>query len=166
MGYVDLNPVRAGIAKTPEASDYTSIRQRLRKTCELRAAIQEMLSNNELQAFNHPIRPLLPFSDEERQQGASLPMHFKDYLMLLDMTGRIMRPDKKGSISPSIAPIVERLDISETEWLDGATGFEQMYRQRRTIGLRSKYSDTPTGPTSGDGAQRVPESQRVSIDCC
>lgn len=27
--YVDLNPVRAGIADTPEKSDHTSIRQRL-----------------------------------------------------------------------------------------------------------------------------------------
>lgn len=30
MAYVDLNPVRAGIAATPEESDYTSIQERLR----------------------------------------------------------------------------------------------------------------------------------------
>lgn len=30
MAYVDLNPVRAGIAETPEQSDYTSIQQRIR----------------------------------------------------------------------------------------------------------------------------------------
>jgi hypothetical protein len=29
MAYVDLNPVRAGLAETPEASDYTSIQERL-----------------------------------------------------------------------------------------------------------------------------------------
>ncbi len=29
MAYVDLNPVRAGIADTPENSDYTSIQERL-----------------------------------------------------------------------------------------------------------------------------------------
>ncbi|WHI45957.1 hypothetical protein ACJJIW_11675 [Microbulbifer sp. JMSA004] len=30
MAYVDLNPIRADIGKTPEDSDYTSIQQRVR----------------------------------------------------------------------------------------------------------------------------------------
>ncbi|MGY2436940.1 transposase, partial [Escherichia coli] len=34
MAYVDLNPVRAGIAHTPEESDYTSIQQRIETTTE------------------------------------------------------------------------------------------------------------------------------------
>jgi hypothetical protein len=43
MAYVDLNPVRAGIAETPESSDYTSIQERraqVPEPIELESAMQ------------------------------------------------------------------------------------------------------------------------------
>ena len=97
-------------------------------------AIQEMLSVGDLKTFSHPIKPLLPFADADRSEGSSIPMPFRDYLELLDMTGRITRRGKRGSINPRIAPILERLNINESEWLYGAMNFEQMYRRRQSIG--------------------------------
>ena len=61
-------------------------------------------------------------------------MLFNDYLILLDLTGRATRLGKRGAIGAKTATILERLKLSESEWLDGATGFERMHSRRQPIG--------------------------------
>ena len=56
MAYVDLNPIRAGIARTPESSEYTSIHERLGNNTGLQAAIGKMLGSGELRSFKSPIK--------------------------------------------------------------------------------------------------------------
>ena len=43
-------------------------------------------------------------------------MSLKDYLCLLDWTGRQVRRDKQGSIPADLAPILERLKIVPEVW--------------------------------------------------
>ena len=38
--------------------------------------------------------------------------------MLVDHTGRIMRSDKRGAIPTHLAPILERLNLDPTAWLN------------------------------------------------
>jgi len=128
MAYVDLNPVRAGIAETPEDSDHTSIQRRIRA---LQAAPEPEPSGAQQTAEPEPpIQPpeLLPFVGGERQDGPKgLPLHLPDYLELVNWTGPAIREDKRGAISQDLPPILERLGIDEQAWLRLATQFESSF---------------------------------------
>jgi REP element-mobilizing transposase RayT len=100
MAYVDLNPIRAKMAKTPETSNHTSIQKRTE-------AIQQ-----------HKRQPhkLLPFVGNPRQdmpQGIAFSL--QDYCELVDTTGRIIRVDKAGAIDSAHSPILRRLGLSEEQ---------------------------------------------------
>ncbi|MEL0624759.1 transposase [Marinomonas arenicola] len=116
MAYVDLNPVRSGISDTPEDSDFTSIKKRV-------AAVKE----------NRQPKVLYPFVGNPRQDIPNgLTFKLADYLELVDLTGRIVRESKKGSIDTSLQPILQRLNISSENWLCIATEFEA--RTGRVVG--------------------------------
>ena len=115
MAYVDLNPVRAGIAGTPEGSEFTSLRARLDKAAP------------DTRRKQRPNRPLLPFADETGPE--SLPVRRQDYLELVDIAGRAARRGAVGRISPGLQPILERLGLSQQEWLASATRFKHAIRR-------------------------------------
>jgi REP element-mobilizing transposase RayT len=137
MAYVDLNPIRARMAPTPEDSEYTSIRRRIRggrDPHEQRGPVRRMFERGELHHFEAPIRPLLPFPKTLNPMGGSqsstvvLPMREPDYLQLVDATGRFILPGKRSRIDASVAPILDRLGLSSSEWAAASTGFRRHYR--------------------------------------
>jgi len=108
MTYVDLNPIRAGICKTPETSDFTSIQQRLK-------AYQK----------HQPTDSLCDFEVDEvdGDQGNDLvpgviPCTQKEYFKLVDATGRLVKSEKAGAIPEHLAPILSRMKIDPNTWLD------------------------------------------------
>ena len=87
MAYVDLNPVRANIADTPETSKNTSIKKHLE-------SIQQSTTHS-----------LMPFVGNPRQNmHEGIAFSFKDYCELVDLTGRIIRNDKAGNIDHQHQP--------------------------------------------------------------
>jgi putative transposase len=127
MVYVDLNPIRAGIAETPETSDYTSLQARIRAYAE---RIQppndsadcspEAYSPPTLNIHSESPAPLLPFCGGEHidTPAVGIPFTFADYLALADWTGRAIREDKRGFISAEVPPVLKRLGIEENAWVE------------------------------------------------
>lgn len=94
MAYVDLNPIRAAIAKTPEQSDYTSVQERIL----------------------HPEDSLLrPFAEQDEN---GIPFDLKDYLELVDWGGREIKHNKRGYIPSHAPPILARLRMDGAPVLD------------------------------------------------
>jgi hypothetical protein len=44
-------------------------------------------------------------------------LHLQDYIQLVDITGRVIRENKRGFIDNNLPPILDRLKNSPREWL-------------------------------------------------
>lgn len=112
LTYVDLNPIRAGLAETPETGDHTSVKHRIDRRREQQP--------DELMAFLKPRvqQPSLAPNTQAPQnpQESVIPITFSNYLELLDWTGRILREDKTGAIEASMPPILTRLNTNDIQW--------------------------------------------------
>ena len=106
MAYVDLNPVRARVVDVPEAARHVSIRRRF-------DALRQ----------GAPGTLLLPVLGT----GPALSVSEREYLTLVDETGRTVREDKPGAIPRSLPAIVRRLGLSERAWLRQVQGTESCY---------------------------------------
>jgi hypothetical protein len=131
MAYVDLNPIRSGIASSPETSCYTSIQERIQPVFSLQHAIKNQLQCGDLLDFTSPLKPLLHFKDTvTQQQQSGIFFTYRDYLQLVDWTGRVIRDDKVGYIDNQLPPILSRLQIEKNEWHVNATQFESIHVSR------------------------------------
>ena len=112
MAYVDLNPIRAKMAITPEQSEHTSVQRRIK------------------QALHHrQPKDLYPFAGNPRKDMPDgIPFQLTDYLELVDWTGRILREDKRGAIPDNLPTILQRLNIDTRNWIYLSTSFESPFK--------------------------------------
>jgi hypothetical protein len=111
--YVDLNPVRAGMAKSLEESDHTSAQDRIH---ELTAAVPE-------RCRGWARVPLLPI---QAITGGQLTSH--EYLEFVEHTGRAIAENKR-SISAEFTPTLERLKINPDRWVELARSVGRSFRR-------------------------------------
>ena len=149
MAYVDLNPIRAKMANTPEASAHTSVKRRIKAAGNRRQP-----------------ESLLPFAGNPREpMPVGLPFRLQDYLELVDWSGRILQEGKRGAIDCTLPSILNRLQIDPRHWLYLNRNFGSRFKslvgtahsvraacerlgKRWTHGLRDceRYLSPPTTP--------------------
>lgn len=121
MAYVDLNPVRAGIAATPEESKFTSICERIQEVKSV--DLTEDVNGYEGEVSDSKkLNRLMPF-DATGDADWAIPFGLEDYLELVDWTGRAIRDDKRGAIDERLPVILERLGIGGDVFIDYAGRF-------------------------------------------
>jgi REP element-mobilizing transposase RayT len=100
MAYVDLNPIRAAMAKDLKSSEFTSIKERIEN------------HNTWLSGFG--------------KDDNDLPFYLSSYIDLVDETGRCLRGDKRGYISEKTAKSINDIGINPDTWLDELKGFKSI----------------------------------------
>jgi len=139
MAYVDLNPIRANMAQTPEDSDHTSVAERVaalkpeqnpapkavakREALATPEALPGIMPILKLRHEAHlaalPLQPLLTF-DATHRLRAAIPFSFDDYLDLVETTGRCLHPGKRGLIAERVPKLLQRLEIDPERFIDCA----------------------------------------------
>lgn len=149
MAYVDLNPVRASVAPTPEDSLHTGGRTRIRArnrwqaVVKLRARggdparVRRLLERVGLDArathaedglWLTPMAQCQVAEPEGRPAvGLEDPLTLDEYLNLLDATGRTLARGKRGQIDPRLAPILARLDLRVEDWIATMVGWRMLW---------------------------------------
>ena len=145
MVYVDLNPVRAGVAETPEESDFTGIQQRIRERQKVKmsaSADSKGTRTNKRNGFSHSDRPaesgtdergsdeepasstgwLCPISSKDGR-GGILPMTTDEYIDLVERSAREIRADKRNAKDADLSAILSRVGVVPEEWEETITSF-------------------------------------------
>jgi len=123
--YIDLNPLAAGLATTPETSPHTSVAQRVQHAQAkgeleaLKAAASGSVAGSRAAGDVEEDLWLCPVEDRRRlggrREGLLEGFSLGSYLLLIDYTSRLCRQGK-ARVSREVASILERLGSSAEVW--------------------------------------------------
>ena len=161
--YIDLNPVAAGIAATPETSRHTSIRQRVQhikskgKLHRLKAAASGSVAGSRAAGNIEQDHWLCPLEDRrmlnktaasknrgsrnnrtESREGMLDGFSLGSYLLLVDYTSRLFR-NGKARVSREVAGILDRLGTSPELW---SHRLKNLFARSRLLG--TYFTTDPT----------------------
>ena len=146
--YVDLNPIRAAMAQTPETSEFTGAKDRI-DDMKARKGTKKQRRKKPSHQWERSRRRrnsgwMAPVEINERTDPAGanksdcgrraslkgfLSIPLAKYLELLDWTGRQIRGDKRGSIPKHLAPILSRLGYDGHGWCELVLKFGKLFKR-------------------------------------
>lgn len=156
MAYVDLNPVRAGLCKTLEGSDFTSIQDRLRKLTKDRQQRKRRAPPASLAGFQDPRLDVQPATHTTRASRAThtvrasrraesgqgstrvedsafcIPFELPAYVQLLQWTGRQLSKRGRLHVQPDV---LTELGLDGDAWVDALR--RQLVSKARYVGSES-----------------------------
>ena len=146
--YVDLNPIRAAMAATPETSQSTGAKDRIddlkqtgqpkkkrraKKTHQWersrRRKSSGWMSPVEINEQADPVGADKSDCGRRASKKGFLSIPLTKYLELLDWTGRQIRGDKRGSIPKHLAPILSRLGYDGHAWCELVLKFGKLFKR-------------------------------------
>jgi hypothetical protein len=152
--YVDLNPIRAALAETPEESDFTGAKDRLDDLAERedrkrmsthqwersrRRKKSGWMSPVEIDERGDAVGADADLSGRRASKKGFLSISMFQYLELLDWTGRQIRKGKCGSIPRHLAPILTRIGLDSHSWCDLVKRFGKVFK--RAAGTAEHLAD-------------------------
>jgi len=128
MVYVDLNPIKAGVARTPMESDYTSIQQRI---CQMEEEVKSdsieskrQKSNDGRPVLNNTCEGLVPVSSANMERSLSLDISLQSYIELVESTAEAIR---EQHILKSTDALMA-LGIKPSAWIRAVKDFARLFR--------------------------------------
>ncbi|MEH6442844.1 MAG: hypothetical protein V7784_03015 [Oceanospirillaceae bacterium] len=130
--YEELNSVRVKIADTPEASEFTSIKQRIDEQQP-----SSVKKTTQLAGVKLTLKELLLKGDYLKDQVL---YDYHEYIELVDWSGRIVRERKRGAIDERLPPILSRLGIDSDHWYK-AMQSKGVHQFSRAMGCKEKLRE-------------------------
>ncbi len=110
MTYVDLNPIRAGLASLPEEAQFTSIRERLLNAASTQAA-----------------PGLMPFADQAVEGGPSLPVRFNDYVEIVRFAAQSLQVEQTLPVPADVAARLDHYAIESSSFIDTLRNYPRRF---------------------------------------
>jgi hypothetical protein len=162
--YIDLNPVAAAAAATPEESDHTSLRTRL-DHCQANGTAHTLHDNLSTLTRNPAQEAglwLLPVDDNRAHGAQRAGLHegltLSCYLRLVDSTSRMVRAGK-ASLEADMAPLFHRLKLDQSTLESTLVKlFKQSDRERPRAGMAVYTESQPEHPARAAPKLRSPAS--------